>query len=37
MPSGGLLSPRPSYADHRVGEKVGIRIEADHLVTFPEA
>ena len=36
-PSGNrLLSLFPSHADHRIGEKVGIRIEADHLVAFPK-
>lgn len=37
LPDGGrLLSLFPSHADHRIGEKVGIRIEADHLVAFPK-
>ena len=37
LPEGGrLLSLFPSHADHRVGESVGIRIEADHLVAFPK-
>jgi iron(III) transport system ATP-binding protein len=37
LPSGSrLLSLFPSHADHRIGEKVGIRIEADHLVAFPK-
>ncbi len=36
-PNGGrLLSLFPSHADHRIGEKVGVRIEADHLVVFPK-
>lgn len=35
LPDGGkLLSLFPSHSDHRIGEKVGIRIEADHLVAF---
>ncbi len=35
MPSGGtLLSLFPSHCDHGVGERVGIRIQADHLVVF---
>jgi len=29
-----LLSLFPSHSDHRIGEHVGIRIEADHLVAF---
>lgn len=37
LPGGGrLLSLFPSHADHRIGEKVGIRVEADHLVAFPK-
>lgn len=32
-----LLSLFPSHANHRIGEKVGIRIEADHLVAFPKS
>lgn len=37
LPEGGrLLSLFPSHADHRIGEKVGIRIEANHLVAFPK-
>lgn len=37
LPSGGkLLSLFPSHADHRIGETVGIRVEADHLVLFPK-
>lgn len=36
LPSGGrLLSLFPSHADHRPGERVGIRVQADHLVAFP--
>lgn len=31
-----LLSLFPSHANHSIGEKVGIRIEADHLVAFPK-
>ncbi len=35
LPSGSrLLSLFPSHADHGVGEQVGIRLEADHLVAF---
>lgn len=37
LPGGGrLLSLFPSHANHRIGEKVGIRVEADHLVAFPK-
>jgi iron(III) transport system ATP-binding protein len=38
LASGGtLLSLFPSHADHRIGERVGIRVQADHLVAFPRA
>ena len=38
LPEGGrLLSLFPSHANHRIGEKVGIRIETDHLVAFPKS
>ena len=30
-----LLAHVPSHHDHAVGEWVGIRVEADHVVTFP--
>jgi iron(III) transport system ATP-binding protein len=30
-----LLSLFPSHADHAPGERVGIRVQADHLVAFP--
>jgi iron(III) transport system ATP-binding protein len=34
--SGGrVLSLFPSHADHALGERVGIRAQADHLVAFP--
>ena len=34
--SGGrVLSLFPSHADHAIGERVGIRVQADHLVAFP--
>jgi iron(III) transport system ATP-binding protein len=34
--SGGrVLSLFPSHADHALGERVGIRVQADHLVAFP--
>lgn len=36
LPGGGqVLSLFPSHADHAIGEHVGIRIQADHLVAFP--
>lgn len=36
LPSGGqVLSLFPSHADMALGDKVGIRVEADHLVAFP--
>ncbi len=36
LSSGGrLLSLFPSHADHAPGERVGIRVQADHLVAFP--
>jgi iron(III) transport system ATP-binding protein len=35
LPSGNrLLSMFPSHHDHHVGERVGIRVAADHLVAF---
>jgi iron(III) transport system ATP-binding protein len=38
LPSGGrLLSLFPSHANHAIGEHVGIRVQADHLVAFPVA
>lgn len=30
-----LLSLFPSHANHAIGEQVGIRLQADHLVAFP--
>lgn len=37
LPDGGrVLSLFPSHANHRVGEKVGVRIKIDHLVAFPK-
>ena len=36
LPSGTtLLSPVPSHHNHAVGEKIGIRFAAEHVVTFP--
>ncbi|MGD8514692.1 MAG: TOBE domain-containing protein, partial [Granulosicoccaceae bacterium] len=35
LPSGSrLLSMFPSHHDHAIGERVGIRIAADHMVAF---
>ena len=30
-----VLSLVPSHHDHRIGESIGIRLAADHVVTFP--
>lgn len=30
-----LLALVPSHHDHAIGEKIGIRLAADHVVTFP--
>ena len=36
LPTGGqLLSLFPSHLYHEIGERVGVRIAADHLVAFP--
>jgi iron(III) transport system ATP-binding protein len=36
LPTGGtVLSLFPSHSDHGIGEQVGIRIAADHLIAFP--
>ncbi|MGV3655996.1 MAG: ABC transporter ATP-binding protein [Noviherbaspirillum sp.] len=36
LPSGqSLLALVPSHHDHAIGEKIGIRLDADHVVTFP--
>lgn len=36
LPSGQLLLALvPSHHDHAIGEKIGIRLGADHVVTFP--
>ena len=31
-----VLALVPSHHDHAVGEKIGIRLDADHVITFPE-
>ena len=37
LPSGAVvLSLFPSHTDYALGEQVGIRVEADHLVAFPK-
>ncbi len=37
LPSGQkLLALVPSHHDHAIGEKIGIKLEADHVVTFPQ-
>jgi iron(III) transport system ATP-binding protein len=37
MPSGRrLLALVPSHHDHHIGERIGIRLEADHVVVFPQ-
>ncbi len=36
LPSGQqVLSLVPSHHDHAIGEKIGIRLDADHVVAFP--
>jgi len=36
LPSGRrVLALVPSHHDHNVGERIGIRLEADHVVAFP--
>ena len=36
LPSGAeVLALVPSHHDHAIGERIGIRIDADHVVTFP--
>ena len=38
LDSGGrLLSLVPSHHDHALGERIGIRVEIDHVVAFPRA
>jgi iron(III) transport system ATP-binding protein len=32
-----LLSLVPSHHDHAIGEMIGIRMEIDHIICFPEA
>ncbi len=36
LPGGGrVLSLVPSHHNHAIGEKIGIRLEIDHMVVFP--
>ncbi len=38
LPSGAtLLALVPSHHDHAIGEHIGIRFDADHVVTFDRA
>ncbi len=38
LPSGAsALSLVPSHHNHAIGEKIGIRLEADHVVAFPSS
>jgi iron(III) transport system ATP-binding protein len=38
LPSGtSALSLVPSHHNHAIGEKIGIRLEADHVVAFPSS
>ncbi|HET9699919.1 MAG TPA: ABC transporter ATP-binding protein [Burkholderiales bacterium] len=38
LPGGGtVLSLVPSHHNHHIGEKIGIRLEADHVVAFRRA
>jgi len=38
LPSGRrVLSLVPSHHDHHVGEMIGLRLDTDHVVTFPPA
>lgn len=36
LPSGReVLALVPSHHDHAIGERIGVRLDADHVVTFP--
>lgn len=38
LPGGGIaLSLVPSHHNHAIGEKIGIRLEADHVVAFSQS
>lgn len=30
-----VLALVPSHHDHAIGEKIGVRLDADHVITFP--
>ena len=30
-----VLALVPSHHDHAIGEKIGIRLDAEHVITFP--
>jgi len=32
-----VLALVPSHHDHAIGEKIGIRLDADHVITFPHS
>ena len=32
-----VLALVPSHHDHAIGELIGIRLDADHVITFPAA
>jgi iron(III) transport system ATP-binding protein len=32
-----VLSLVPSHHNHEIGQKIGIKLEIDHVVTFPAA
>ena len=32
-----VLAMVPSHHDHALGERIGIRLDVDHVVTFPPA
>jgi len=32
-----ILALVPSHHDHAIGEKIGIRLDADHVITFPHS
>jgi iron(III) transport system ATP-binding protein len=36
LPSGAkVLSLVPSHHNHEIGQKIGIKLEIDHVVAFP--
>jgi TOBE domain len=38
LPSGAkVLSLVPSHHNHEIGQKIGIKLEIDHVVAFPMA